>query len=315
MSGDIETTGLAGGEFSAFDDSTNGYPATTRLGTLNENVIAIFSQSGSGMDTAAFDKFRQGIEISRPVHIYGTTQPKLWAGNLHHRPYAYNPYGQMRSWTEFENTTEYYDNTIPFDPIYYIKSQNNGIITYPFPIYFNNGPQEGEETSIEPLTIPFRLITSIGEGAFPVRRPKGNLEDGNPTQNIPQSNNRILQFIEYNSPLTPNPFLDAGQEYIGSGSIQNAIIREGYVDFILRLGDPFDDTETETIVKELQFNAGSISGQTYKNALLKLQLDLDEDIRDTYTQKSATAGYTVYGPDQGRYGTDSIAYSGWSRGS
>jgi hypothetical protein len=221
----------------------------------------------------------------------------------------------MRSWTEFENTTEYYDNTIPFDPVYYIKSQNNGIITYPFPIYFNNGPQEGEETSIEPLTIPFRLITSIGEGAFPVRRPKGNLEDGNPTQNIPQSNNRILQFIEYNSPLTPNPFLDAGQEYIGSGSIQNAIIREGYVDFILRLGDPFDDTETETIVKELQFNAGSISGQTYKNALLKLQLDLDEDIRDTYTQKSATAGYTVYGPDQGRYGTDSIAYSGWSRGS
>lgn len=315
MSENVETTGLAGGEFNAFDDSTAGYPASNRIGALNESVIAIFTQSGSGMDTSAFDKFRQGVEMRRPVHVYGTTQPKLWAGNLHHRPYMYNPYGQMRSWTEFENTTQYYDNTIPFDPILYIKSQNNNFNTYPYPIYFNDGPQEGEECSVEPLTIPFRLATSVGEGAFPARRPKGNLEDGNPTPDIPQSNNRVLQFIEYNSPLTPNPFLDAGQEYIGAGSIEDAIIREGYVDFILRLGDPFDDTETETIVKELEIDTATVDGQDFVAALLKLELDLDEDIRDTYTQKSATAGYTVYGPDQARYGTDSIAYAGWGRGS
>lgn len=314
MTSYIETTGLAGTTFSAYNDTNSGY-SVERIGFEPENVIAIYNQSGSGMDTSAFDKLRQGVEMSVPKHVYGTTQPKLWAGNLHHRPYQYNPYGQMRSWTEFQDTTQYYDNTIPFDPIYYIKSQKNGIITYPFPIYFNNGPQEGEEASVEPLTIPFRLQSTVGEGAFPIHRPKGNLEDGNSTPDIPQSNNRVLQFIEYNAPLTSDPFLDAGQQYIGNGPIEDDIIIEGYVDFNLRLGDPFDDTETSELVDQLIIDKVSINGLDFIEQLKLLHINLDDDIRETYTQKSATAGYTVYGPDQARYGTDSLTYSGWSRGS
>ena len=46
-----------------------------------------------------------------------------------------------------------------------------------------------------------------------------------------------------------------------------------------------------------------------------LHIELDDDIRETYTQKSATAGYSVYGPQQSLYGTDSIAFTGWLRGS
>ncbi len=267
-----ETESLIGTEFSPYDDSTTGYPASTRIGAQPEHVIAIFNQSGSGMDTSAFDKFRQGVEMRIPKHVYGSTQPKLWAGNLLQIPRTYLPYGEARTWTEYENTTEYYDNTIPFNPVQYIKSQNNNVNTYPFPIYFNDGPQEGQEAIMEPLTIPFRAATSYVEGAFPARRPKGNLEDGNPTPDIPQSNNRVYQFIDYNSPLTPDPYLDAGQEYIGAGSIEDAIIREGYVDFLLRLGDPFDDTETEVVVKQLQFNTGSIAGQTFLATLLNLDI-------------------------------------------
>ena len=314
MTSYIETTGLAGTTFSAYDDNNSGY-SVERIGTFPEEVVAIYNQSGSGMNTSAFDRLRQGVEMSVPKHVYGTTQPKLWAGNLHHRPYQYNPYGQMRSWTEYQNTTQYYDNTIPFDPIYYIKSQENGNISYPFPIYFNNGPQEGEEASIEPLTIPFRLQSTVGEGAFPIHRPKGNLEDGNSTPDIPQSNNRVLQFIEYNAPLTSDPFLDAGQQYIGDGPIEDDIIIEGYVDFNLRLGDPFDDTETSELVDQLVVNTSSLDGPDFIEQLKLLHINLYDDIRETYTQKSATAGYTVYGPDQARYGTDSVTFSGWSRGS
>ena len=81
------------------------------------------------------------------------------------------------------------------------------------------------------------------------------------------------------------------------------------------MGDPFDDTENEEIVKQLNVNANTISNQTFLSRLELLDINLDEDIRQTYTQKSATAGYTVYGPKQGRYGTDSVTYAGWSRGS
>jgi len=310
-----ETQGLSGTEFFPYDDTTIISPAELRIGSMPEDVISIYMQSGSGMDTSAYDKLRQGVELRRANHVYGTTQPKLWAGNLLHRPLEFIPYGEARTWTEYENTTEYYDNTIPFDPVYYINSQQNGIITYPFPIYFNDGPQQGQEAIIEPLTIPFRANTSYIEGAYPVHRPKGNLEDGNPTQDIPQSNNRVLQFIEYNTPLTPNPFLDAGQQYIGDGPIQDDIIIEGYVDFNLRLGDPFDDTETSEIVDQLLITTSSLNGLDFIQQLKLLHINLDDDIRETYTQKSATAGYTVYGPEQGRYGTDSVTFSGWSRGS
>jgi len=306
-----ETQGLSGTEFFPYNDSTSISSPVLRIGSMPEDVIAIYTQSGSGMDTSAFDKLRQGVEMRRPVHVYGSTQPKLWAGNLLHRPQEFIPYGEARTWTEYENTTEYYDNTIPFNPIQYITSNND----YPYPIYFNDGPQQGQEAIMEPLTIPFRAETSYIEGAFPIHRPKGNLEDGNPTSDAVQSNNRVLQFIQYEQPLTAAPFFDGGQQYIGAGAIEDDIIIEGYVKFVQRLGNPFDDTENEEIVKQLSINSNTVSNQTFLSRLELLDINLDEDIRETYTQKSATAGYSVYGPEQGRYGTDSIAYAGWSRGS
>ena len=293
--------------FPFYDDSLNGKPPIVV-------VTASIGMNTSSMDTSGIDGLRQGVEIRTSKHWLTSNQPKIWSGNYKHFTRIMT-YGQMRSWTEYQNNIGYYDNVIPFNPVLYIKSQNNESITYPFPIYFNNGPQEGEEAAIEPLTHPFRLGTSVIEGAYPIHRPKGNIEDGNPNSNIPQSNTRILQFIDYESPLTPSPFLDSGQSYWGNGPIQNDIIVEGYVDYVERLGQPYDDTEIESVVKQLEIIPNTPNSQLFLSELYKLNIELDDDIRETYTQKSAPAGYTVYGPDQSRYGTDSVAFVGWLRGS
>lgn len=302
---------------SEYDDGTFGleyhpFNDTTDKGRFI--ATALYNQTGNGINTSGIDDLRQGVEIRTLKHVFGSNQPKIWSGNIHHYTRV-TTYGQFRSWTEYQNSITYDDLVIPFSATLYIESQKNGINTYPYPIYFNNGPQQSEEAAVEPLTHPFRLENSYIEGAYPARRPKGNIEDGNPTQAIPQSNNRILQFIEYAAPLTPDPFLDAGQQYIGDGPVEDDIIIDGYVLFTQRLGDPFNDTEDEEIVKQLAVDSATSGSLAYLGALKQLNIELDDDIRETYTQKSAPAGYTVYGPDQSRYGTDSVAFVGWLRGS
>lgn len=297
-----EYEGLTGFEFFPFDDG----------GEDNLSVlVAINSQSGSGYNTAPFDRFRQGVELTTARQLYESNQPKLWSGNLNHYTRT-TTFGQARSWTEYENSKVHDDQVIPFDPLLYIEDPEH----YPMPIYFNDGPQQEEECIIEPLTIPFRK--SPQEGALPAHRPKGNLEDGNAFDSPQGATNRVLQFVEYAEPLTPRFFLDAGQEYIGSNpeDLDDKIILEGFVPYIVRLGDPFNDTEDEKIVDQVEVgDPGLADNDAFEAALKALKIELDDDIRETYTQKSATAGYSIYGPDMARYGTDSIAFGGWMRGS
>jgi hypothetical protein len=278
------------------------------------DAISIYTTTGSGgMDTSATDGLRQGSEIRTNKHLFKSNQPKMWSGNFKHAT-RITTFGQFRSWSEYQNDISYYDNVIEFDPVLYITSQKNGFDSYPYPIYFNNGPQQAEEAVIEPLTKPFRLIQSVAEGAYPIHRPKGNLEDGNPDLNLPQGNSRILQLIPYASQLISDPFLDLGQRYFGAGSIEDMIVVEGYVDFIRTIIEPFNDLDDEKVVDQLAL-ADTSQNALFISVLKKLDINLDEDLRQTYTQKSATAGYTIYGPNQARYGTDSVAYVGWSRGS
>ena len=278
------------------------------------DAISIYTTTGSGgMNTSAIDGLRQGVEIRTNKHLFKSNQPKMWSGNFKHDT-RITTFGQFRSWSEYQNDISYYDNVIPFDPVLYLKSQKNGMDTYPYPIYFNNGPQQGEEAVIEPLTKPFRLLQSMAEGAYPIHRPKGNLEDGNPDTNLPQGNSRVVQFIPYVSQLIADPFLESGQKYIGDGTIENMIIVEGYVDFVRTIIEPFNDLDNEKIVDQISLE-DTVGNAIFITELKKLDINLDEDLRQTYTQKSATAGYTIYGPNQARYGTDSVAYVGWSRGS
>lgn len=296
-----EFEGSVGTEFFPFDDSRE------RSRYL---ITSVFNQSGSGMDTSAFDQWRQGVEITNPKYLYGSNQPKLWVGNLKHLANTIT-YGQPRSWTEFLNTASYDDLVIEFNPIQYITEPGQ----YPYPIYFNGGPQEDEEARLEPFTLSFR--SDPIEGLHPVRCPKANLEDGNCLDGE-VGNNRIVQFIEYSDPLVIRYFLDAGEEYYGAANKDTGIFSgiriEGFVPFINRLAPPFNDTNDEAIVSQVLTGSNS-SDLLFGSQLKRLKMELDEDIRENYSQKSAPAGYSVYGPSQAKYNTDSVAFLGLLRGS
>lgn len=292
-----EFEGNVGTEFFPYDDASeeNRYLA-----------LIVSDQSGSGMDTLAINNWRQGVELTLPKYVYGSTQPKIWAGNIKHFEKIVT-YGQARSWTEFENTASFDDQPISFNPTQYITDPAN----YPVPILFNDGPQQEEETIIEPFTIPFRKL--MIEGAKPFRTVRGNLEDGNKLDGE-EGNTRILQFQEYASPLTARYFLDSGQEYVGSGPVVDDIIYEGYVPLITRVGAPFNDTSDEEIVKQVEVGTGGDSA-TFLGELKKLEIELDDELRGTYIDRSMSAGYSVYGPEQNRYNTDSIVFLNLIRGS
>lgn len=296
-----EAEGSIGTGFTPFDD------------TQSENqyvMAAVSKQTKSGMDTTAFDAWRQGVELTQSKFVYGSSQPKFWVGNTKGFGKLLT-YGQARSWTEYENTTVFDDLVIPFNPVMFIEMGDQ----YPVPIYFNDGPMEEEEAIIEPLTIPFRKDPMAGFD--PPRQAHGSLEDGNPRDpyNYGRNTNRITSFIPYEDAITPDYFLDAGQEYIGAGSLQDSIVVEGFVPYILRKMEPFDDTEDEEIVKQVEISGTGNDDVAFLAALKALRFDLEDDIRESFMQKSAPCGNDVYGTNQAIYGTDSIAYVGLNRGS
>jgi len=271
-------------------------------------LIAIRNQVSSGYNTRNIDQYRQGVEITAGKYLFNSTQPKLWAGNIF-QIVNLSTLGQARSWTEYTNSEIYNDLIIDFNPVQYILSGKN----YPFPIYFNNGPMQEEEAIIEPLTIPYRK--DYIWGANPPRQIHAELEDGNNFADPKKGSSLIKQFIEYDPPLDPYYFLDDGQQYFGT-SVTSSVIIEGFSPVLIRNIDPFNDTNDEKIVAQISSSLNNtVANMDFIAQLKLLHLELDDDIRETYTQKSATAGYSVYGPQQAIYGTDSIAYNGWLRGS
>jgi len=279
-----ENDNLPIGEFTPFNDTD---------GPRIQQAVQEFGAT-QGYDTTVIDRFRQGVSLRMPRHLYQSIQPKIWGGRLDHQIRVIT-IGQARSFTQFENSG-IFEEQPEFNPVWYIEDPN-----YPLPIVFNNGPQQEEEAIIEPFTIPMRKNTN--EGPFYPRSVKGSLEDGNGFDDLLGGNNVVEQFIDYNAPSDPRFFLDEGQEYFGS------VIIEGFTPVIIRNIDPFDDTRDERIIERLQ-----IDNQDMLDAVKRLDFDLSEDIRETFSKKSATAGGDVYGPEAAIYGTDSIAYRGLFRG-
>lgn len=285
-----ENDNLPIGEFTPYNDTD---------GPRVQEAVKTFEIGTQGYDTSQIDRFRQGVSMRTNEHVYETMQPKIWAGNLKHVTRVVT-IGQARSFTEFFDT-KLFEEKPEFNPVWYIEDPD-----YPFPIIFNDGPQEEEEAIIEPFTIPMRK-KSI-EGPFYPRTPKASLEDGNGFDDLRGGTNRVEQFIDYAQPLDPRFFLDEGQEYFG-GVNNGSIIIEGFTPVIIRNLDPFNDTKDESIVDRLETNDAD-----FISAVKALDVDLSEDIRETFTRKSATAGGDVYGPDNAIYGTDSIAFRGTTRG-
>jgi hypothetical protein len=271
-------------EFTPFDDS--------------QQVIYIpTDEDTGGISTLEIDPFRQGVEIKTNKQRFISTQPKIWAGSLEHTVEV-NAIGQARSFTEFENSPIWSD--LPeFDPVSYIELGED----YPLPIVFNEGPQQEEETSLEPITIPFRKNTN--EGPFFAHRVAGQLEDGNNFDTIFRNSNQTSQFWDYDSPREQRLFLDEGQQVWGA--LSNGINTEGYSYGQERLLRAFDDTTIDDIPQSTDASSDLLG------VLYGTKMNLDQDFRPSRT-RSAGANTFVYGRDSAIYGTESFAFIGLTRG-
>lgn len=267
-----------------------------------ERLVLEAEVTEDGMDTSAFDAFRQGVSMRTPHHRFGSTQPKLWSGNPCHNTNVVT-YGQTKDFVAYTGK-RIFEETQKFDPVAFLVEQY-----YPLPLQFNEGLQQSEEARVEPLTLP-----SIGLNAptvrWTVRGVHGSIEDGNP-DNLPWGGNtKIEQFIPYKFPTEIDPFLEEGEYYFAPD--EHAIRIDGYIWEGQREIEPYNDTEDESIIRE-QINPLTLSPEMLA-ALLTLDYDLSEDIRGKFGTRSATAGSYSYGPYSARYGTDSIAFNNLIRG-
>lgn len=272
-------------EFTPFDDT-------------QERVYIPTDVDTGGMQTSEIDPFRQGVEIKTNRQRFVGMQPKIWAGNLDHFTKV-QTIGQARSYTEYENN-RYFEDMLKFNAVVYIQQGPN----YPLPIVFNEGPQQEEEASIEPITIPYRKLSP--EGPFFAHRVAGAIEDGNNLDTIYRNANRITQFVDYDDPVNPRWFLDEGTNYWGEPS--NAIVIDGYISGDERTLRPFDDTSLDDVPQ----NIANITSDMF-DILVRMKMNLNMDFRPVRS-RSANANTFVYGRDAAIYGTDSMAFVGLTRG-
>lgn len=273
-------------EFSPFNDTD--MPRVRQMILSNE-------VAEQGMDTRVIDAYRQGVSVITQRHRFAGMQPKIGTDSSCHYV-KITTYGQSRDFTQYQNSPIFIDQD-KFDTLSFM---DNPEVYYP--IILNDGPQQQEEAQIEPLTIPFKKEEYFEK--YKVHDFHGNLEDGNESHLLGRGNNRIQQFVPYKTSIEINPFIDEGSQEIGG------IVYDGYASFSEVKLEPFNDTVVEEIVKQVESD-----NTEFLLALQALDYDLSEDLRETFDRKSATAGTSVYGPNQARYGTDSIAFGGLMRGS
>lgn len=273
-----------------------------------EKAVVLLSASLSGaMDTKDIDQYRQGIEITSETHRFKGVGAKIWSGNI--KGYTQiRTLGQALSFTEYKNEKKFNDLLVKFNPVSYIELGEN----YPYPLIFNEGPQQNKETSVQPFTIPFRNGKDSNELEIePARSARGSVEDGN--QSLLRLNgktNKIEQIIDTRNMNKVSPFLDEGEDHIGE-SLDGSIRVDGYLnsdDFSIR---PFNEVQFSEFInlkyptnldeQENEFAVVILKNEKYKTD--------GDTLRGSMTNKSATAGY-----DSGNEaGTDSIAFNGWRR--
>lgn len=255
--------------------------------------------TGDGYDTSAIDFYRQGVEITTNRVRFIGIQPKLWSGELDGATNV-TTYGQFVGYVDSDvrGLGGKFDDLPKFNPVAYITMGNS----YPGPIDLNNGPPEQTDAVLEPLTIPFRRPTN--EGPYYAHGVHGALEDGNDFDSyIIRGSSRVQQFIDRRSPPQVRPFLDEG------GDTFAGIRRDPYVSPVTREIVPFDDALSLSFDKRLQTTNSTLLQTAHAGITTG-----EEDMLPN-AQKSSAAGTTCYGLNAGQYGTDSIAFCGWARGS
>jgi len=272
-----------------------------------KSTLGLNSAGPGGIDTRPIDGFRQGIELNTVDKFFVSTQPKLWGGSIKFDGTVSHlnetrTYGDMVSFAEFFGKSQFDDKLRAFDPVLYMQLGAE----YPAPLLFNNGPQQKEENTVEPLTIPFKKDTSESVG-YIAHGVHGFLEEGQEDR-FGRGTSPLSGFVEFGVPRITRPFLDQGEARTGD-TFAGSVITPGYASMNETLVVPFTDQENEYITNQISTNGPSdpmvaaiASLKGYESSLLP------------YNHRSATTGTTVGGPYAAKYGTDSIAFANTMRG-
>jgi hypothetical protein len=251
-----ENTPQDGLEFEPFNEAESS--AQQRIA-----YTALSSSLTGAMDTREIDAFRQGVEISTEAHRFKGFGAKIWSGNI--KGYTIiRTLGQALSFTEYKNDKRFNDLLIKFDPVAFIELGEE----YPYPLVFNEGPQQNKETSIQPFTIPFRNGRDTNEAQETSHDVRGSLEDGNQSVlKLHGFTNRIQQFVPfYNSNQEYSPFLDEGETSFGQ-TVSGSITMSGYVNGNEVNIVPFDDIGSKKLLSQLTIRPEIITDHSYSYSL------------------------------------------------
>lgn len=271
------------GEF--YDDSV-GFDLDEKIKpstALNYNV-------SNPKDTSKIDKFRQGVEITRPQYYATALEQgafKIHSGEPGSLCGKYN-FGYQKN---FRNESPYVEIE-RFDSVRFLQSDGN--YTYPIIIGDNTDVEIHEFNGvIEPLTIrPVISFYSI-DVPFESHSMWANLEDGN--MNITRSYSRVVTVYERDVKNCIQPWLDM----VDMVGLVVKIPSTGYFNQDKNFLLPFNDTKDRI---ELSKNLDN----DMRNALLDMVGDTESYVPDGYI--SAPCGWMY--DDVTVKGTDSLAFGG-----
>lgn len=271
----------------------------------NPQNLSEATSSNPPMNTLRIDQYRQGVEIRNSKDYFSAT-PRFFAGKLTPSGTISLPsqnifgIGQLTGYSEFFSKTQFRDRA-KFNPVAYILTSSTNPETFPF--FLSKGPQALQVAIIEPF--PIKIKDNI-EGLPSFRGVHGSFDQGN--KNYKGGNDQISQFIQRTS-SSVIPYNDTGITIYGENP-SNGIQHPGYITYASRSVQPFSDTSCFQDIKTTSRISGSIG-----NAMSELSGYRNEGLLPRGNKSSAAGPSAVYGPKQGYYGTDSIAFVGLIRGS
>ncbi len=251
-----------------------------------------------GIDTTAYDKFRQGVSITTDSELMQGMFPKMKSDNQR------TPTGLQRS-TVFGqpakfDTSKPYNDIEKFNPVKFINASSNTFI-YPDVGYDSAFiSPDVMDGAIEPLSIRKAAFMSTLEGQYYAHRIIGSLQSGNDDSYDASSSQ--VQIYDYRAPREVVPFIDY-PEYMGD-SQAGSIMRPGVISQKRAEIFPFVDRGFREIIN-LDAPESQVTGADMLSAVLGLSGSFEVMLGDN--QVSATAGF-IYENDP--YGTDSLAFGG-----
>ena len=255
-----------------------------------------------GIDTSAYDQFRQGVSIRTAREQFSGMFPKMMPAE------QLTPNGEDNSTLfgvpkAFKSNVPYRDLQ-KFDAVKFIKDDfrtqiypqimRNSSLTDPYQL----------DGAIEPLTIREAVSMMSIEGSNQAHAIRGNLCEGNLDERSKTS--QVVQIYDYRAPLKTKPFIDF-PEYMGA-SAMTAVSRPGVISMVETTRRPFVDMPFAHRIFHYAPNVNSDSG--WREWLPYEQTSGSFDVMLGAHEVSATAGF-VY--ENNPLGTDSLAFGGWKK--